>query len=395
PELWCSDGPHGVRAEVLWDAWKDAGWTNDSITAFPALTCLAATWNPEMSAIYGKAVGEEARYRKKDVLLGPGVNMLRTPLNGRNFEYMGEDPYLASVMVVPYIKGVQSNGVAACVKHFALNSEEINRHTVSVDVSDRALYEIYLPAFKAAVMDGGVWSIMSSYNLYRGRHVSQHPRLLKDILRGEWGFDGAVISDWGAVHNSPEAIEGGLDLEYGSWTNVLDDGSRNAFDNYYMAGPYLDRIMAGELDTKELDVKAANVLRLIMRTAMGKKNSYGVVGNDEHIRVARTIGTEGIVLLKNDNNILPLDVASGRKKIAVIGENAVKMMTSAGGSSKLKVKYEVAPLDGLRRSIGDKADIVFARGYVGQPSGHYMLDGKKYQLKDTRSAQELKDEALN
>ena len=151
PEVWCTDGPHGIRPEVLWDEWDQAGWTNDSCTAFPALTCLAATWNPAMSALYGQSIGEEARYREKDVLLGPGVNIYRTPLNGRNFEYMGEDPYLASRMVVPYVQEVQKNGVAACVKHFALNNQETRRLSVDVVVDDRALYEIYLPAFKAAV----------------------------------------------------------------------------------------------------------------------------------------------------------------------------------------------------------------------------------------------------
>lgn len=196
PEVWTSDGPHGVRAEVYWDEWNMAGWTNDSCTAFPALTCLAATWNPRMAALFGKSIGEEARYRNKNILLGPGVNIYRTPLNGRNFEYMGEDPYLASEMVVPYVKGVQSNGVAACVKHFALNNQEINRGHVNVIVDDRALREIYLPAFKAAVKQGGAWAIMGSYNRYKGQHCCHNEYLLKDILKGEWGFDGAVLSDW-------------------------------------------------------------------------------------------------------------------------------------------------------------------------------------------------------
>ena len=165
PENWMTDGPHGIRPEVLWDEWDQAGWTNDSCVAYPALTCLAATWNPDMSLLYGKSIGEEARYRNKNVLLGPGVNIYRTPLNGRNFEYMGEDPYLASRMVVPYVQGVQQNGVAACVKHYALNNQEINRHTTNVIVDDRALYEIYLPAFKAAVQEGKTWAIMGAYNL--------------------------------------------------------------------------------------------------------------------------------------------------------------------------------------------------------------------------------------
>lgn len=198
PEIWWSDGPHGVRAEINWNDWGYANWTNDSITAFPALTALAATWNPEMSALYGKNVGEEARYREKDVLLGPGVNIYRTPLNGRNFEYMGEDPYLAGEMVVPYIQELQKNGVAACVKHFALNNQEKWRGNINVKVSDRALYEIYLPAFKRAVQDGKAWSIMGAYNKIWDEHCCHNSRLLNDILRGEWGFDGVVVTDWGA-----------------------------------------------------------------------------------------------------------------------------------------------------------------------------------------------------
>lgn len=393
PELWCTDGPHGIRPEVFWDEWNQAGWTNDSCTAFPALTCLAATWNPEMAALYGKSIGEEARYREKDVLLGPGVNIYRTPLNGRNFEYMGEDPYLASVMVVPYIKGVQSNVVAACVKHYALNNQEQRRHTTDVDLSDRALYEIYLPAFKAAVTEGDSWSIMGSYNLYKGRHVCQNSRLLKDILRDEWGFDGAVISDWGAVHNTPQAIEGGLDLEFGSWTNGLSEGMKNAYDSYFMAYPYLKLIKEGKVDTKELDKKAANVLRLIFRTAMNPSKPFGSMNSPAHIAAARRIAGEGIVLLKNDGNLLPLDL-DGKKKIVVVGENAIKMMTVGGGSSSLKARREVTPLDGLKHRVGEDVDVVYVRGYVGDPV--MEQDGLKVQdLSDSRSADELLAEAVD
>ena len=205
PELWMSDGPHGVRMEINWNDWGHAKWTNDSITAFPALTALAATWNPEMSAAYGKAIGEEALYREKDVMLGPGVNIYRTPLNGRNFEYMGEDPYLAGVMVVPYIREMQKNGVAACVKHYALNNQETWRGHIDVQLSERALYEIYLPAFKAAVVEGGAWSIMGAYNKIAGTHACHNDRMLNRILKKDWGFDGAVISDWGGAHDTREA----------------------------------------------------------------------------------------------------------------------------------------------------------------------------------------------
>lgn len=391
-DIWCTDGPHGVRPDVLWDEWNQAGCTNDSCTAFPALTCLAATWNPEMAALYGKSIGEEARYRDKDVLLGPGVNIYRTPLNGRNFEYFGEDPYLTSTMVVPYIQGVQANGVAACVKHYALNNQETRRHTVDVNLSDRALYEIYLPAFKAAVTKGGAWAIMSSYNLHQGRHVSQNPRLLKQILRDEWGFDGVVISDWGAVHNTPQAIEGGLDLEYGSWTNGLSEGTRNAYDNYFLAFPYLKLIKEGKASMAELNTKAANVLRLIFRTSMNTAKPFGSLNSPEHIAAARQIAGEGIVLLKNEGNMLPLNL-KGKKKIAVVGENAIKMLTVGGGSSQLKVKKEVSPLEGLRERFGKDVEVVYARGYVGDPV--VKQDGLCMQdITDKHSEKDLHAEAI-
>ncbi len=313
PEVWATDGPHGIRPEVLWDEWDQAGWTNDSCIAYPALTCLAATWNPEMSHLYGKSIGEEARYRKKDILLGPGVNIYRTPLNGRNFEYMGEDPYLSATMVVPYIKGVQENGVAACVKHYALNNQEFNRHTTNVQLSDRALYEIYLPAFKAAVQEGGTWSIMGSYNLYQGQHACHNKRLLKDILRDEWGFDGVVVSDWGGVHNTEQAIHNGMDLEFGSWTNGLSAGTRNAYDNYYLAFPYLKLIKEGKVGTKELDEKVSNVLRLIFRTSMDPHKPFGSLGSPEHGQAGREIAEEGIVLLQNNGNVLPIDLNKAKK----------------------------------------------------------------------------------
>ena len=393
PEVWATDGPHGIRPEVLWDEWDQAGWTNDSCIAYPALTCLAATWNPEMSHLYGKGIGEEARYRKKDILLGPGVNIYRTPLNGRNFEYMGEDPYLSATMVVPYIKGVQENGVAACVKHYALNNQEFNRHTTNVQLSDRTLYEIYLPAFKAAVQEGGTWSIMGSYNLYQGQHACHNKRLLKDILRDEWGFDGVVVSDWGGVHNTEQAIHNGMDLEFGSWTNGLSAGTRNAYDNYFLAFPYLKLIKEGKVGTKELDEKVSNVLRLIFRTSMDPHKPFGSLGSPEHGQAGRKIGEEGIVLLQNNGNVLPIDLNKA-KKIAVIGENAIKMMTVGGGSSSLKVKYEISPLDGLKSRVGSQAEVVYARGYVGDPTGEYNGVKTGQDLKDNRSEDELLAEAL-
>lgn len=393
PEFWTTDGPHGIRPEVLWDEWNQAGWTNDSCVAFPALTCLAATWNPDMALLYGKSIGEEARYRKKDILLGPGVNIYRTPLNGRNFEYMGEDPYLASKMVVPYIKGVQSNGVAACVKHYALNNHEVNRHTTNAIVDDRALYEIYLPAFKAAVEDGGTWTIMGSYNLYKDQHACHNQYLLNDILKGEWGFDGVVVSDWGGAHDTEQAIANGLDMEFGSWTNGLSNGASNAYDNYYLAMPYLNMIKEGKVGTTELDDKVRRILRLAFRTNMDTRRPFGSLCSPEHIAAARNIGEEGIVLLKNDNAVLPINTEKVRK-IAVIGENALKMMTVGGGSSSLKAKYELSPLDGIKNRFGDKAEVIYARGYVGDPSGSYNGVVTGQNLADDRTADEILAEAV-
>ena len=393
PEFWMTDGPHGVRPEVLWDEWDQAGWTNDSCVAFPALTCLAATWNPEMSLLYGQSIGEEARYRNKTVLLGPGVNIYRTPLNGRNFEYMGEDPYLSAHMVVPYIQGVQQYGVAACVKHFALNNHEVNRHTTNVIVDDRALYEIYLPAFKAAVQEGKAWAIMGSYNLYKGQHCCHNQYLLNDILKGEWGFDGVVISDWGGAHDTDQAITNGLDMEFGSWTNGLSNGASNAYDNYYLAMPYLQRIQEGKVGTKELDDKVRRILRLAFRTTMNTSRPWGAILSPEHYEAARRIGEEGIVLLQNEGGLLPINLDKA-KKIAVIGENAIKMMTVGGGSSSLKVQREISPLDGIRQRVGNQVEVVYARGYVGDASGEYNGVVTGQNLKDDRTPDELIAEAV-
>lgn len=363
PENWASDGPHGVRAEIMWDEWYNADWANDSCVAFLALTCLAATWNPEMSAMYGKAIGEEARYRNKNILLGPGVNIYRTPLNGRNFEYMGEDPYLASIMVVPYIQEVQKNNVAACVKHFALNNQEIRRYSVNVNVDDRALYEIYLPAFKAAVEEGGAWAIMGAYNKYKGEHACHNQYLLNDILKGDWGFDGVVVSDWGGTHDTEQSIKNGLDMEFGSWTNGMNWNQRNAYSSYYLADPYLKLLKEGKVSDKELNEKARRVLRLVFRTNMAPNRKYGSFGTAEHGQVGRRIAEEGIVLLQNQNNLLPLN-ANELKNVLVVGENASKMMTIGGGSSSLKAKYEHSPLYGITNRLGDNVNVTYVQGYA-------------------------------
>ena len=389
PDLWTDDGPHGVRPDVLWDEWEQAGQTNDSCVAFPALTCLAATWNPCLSRAYGESLGEEALYRNKNVMLGPGININRTPLNGRNFEYMGEDPWLASRMVVPYVQGLQSKGVAACVKHYALNNDEEYRHQVNVIVSDRALREIYLPAFHAAVTEGGAWAIMGAYNLYKNQHNCHNEVLLNRILKQEWGFDGVVISDWGGTHNTLEAVKNGLDLEFGTWTDGLTMGATNAYDNYYMAQPYRQLINEGKLTTSELDEKVRRVLRLMMRTNMNRQRPYGSLCSEAHYQVARKVAQEGIVLLKNDRQVLPF---RPNARVLVVGENASKMMTVGGGSSSLKAQHEISPLQGLRERLADKVD--YARGYVGDTTGAYNGVTTGQDLADKRSASELIAEAV-
>lgn len=370
PDLWMSDGPHGVRAEINWNDWGYSGRTNDSITAFPALTALAATWNPNLSFAYGNALGEEALYREKDVMLGPGVNIYRTPLNGRNFEYMGEDPYLASVLVVPYIKGMQQNGVAASVKHFALNNQELWRGHIDVSLSDRALHEIYLPAFKSAVIDGDSWTIMGAYNKIRGQHACHNEMLLNKILKGDWGYKGVVVTDWGGAHDTREAALYGLDLEMGSYTNGLTSESEFTTDDYYLADPYIAMLKKGEVPMETIDDKVRRMLRLNFLTAMKRNKPLGSVATDEHYAVAEEIGNEGIVLLKNapvgkkGPRLLPLN--PDVKSILVVGDNATRDLMKGGGSSELKVKDNVTPLEGLRAVYGDK--VKYAQGYrAGKP----------------------------
>ena len=415
PDLWTDDGPHGVRPDVLWDEWVQAGQTNDSCVAFPALTCLAATWNPAMARLYGESLGEEALYRNKSVMLGPGVNIYRTPLGGRNFEYMGEDPWLASRMVVPYIKGLQSKGVAACVKHYALNNDEEYRHQVNVIISDRALHEIYLPAFKAAVQEAEAWSIMGAYNLYKDQHNCHNDIMLNKILKQDWGFDGVVISDWGGCHDTDEAVKNGLDLEFGTWTDGLTMGKTNAYDSYYLADAYKQGIREGKYTTKELDDKVRRLLRLYYRTTMKRDKPFGFLCSDSHYQAALEIAQQGIVLLKNDKikklknekvaaPLLPIDVTK-TKRILVVGENAIKMMTVGGGSSSLKVQREILPLDGIASYLHQKGNhnsqlstlnsqLDYARGYVGDTIQSYNGVTVGRSLYETRSQAELTAEAV-
>lgn len=393
PDFWTDDGPHGVRAEVIWDEWKQAGQTNDSVVAFPALTCLAATWNPDMAAIYGNNLAEEALYRNKNMMLGPGVNIYRTPLGGRNFEYIGEDPYLASRMVVPYIKNLQAHGVSACVKHFVLNDNESDRHNTNVIVSDRALHEIYLPAFKAAVVEAKTWGLMGAYNLYKNIHNCYNHYLINDLVKGKWHYDGVVVSDWGGTHETEGAITGGLDMEFGSHTDGLAVNTPNAYEKYYLAKAYRDGIVKEKYTEKELNDKVRRILRLFFRTNMNRHKPYGFLCSEAHYAAARKIADDGIVLLKNKDNLLPIN-PNKVKKLLIVGENAIKMMTVGGGSSALKVQHEVLPLKGLKARLDNRVQIDYARGYVGSTviSQDGLTAGK--ELQDDRTPETLINEAV-
>ncbi len=385
-QLSMSDGPHGVRAEVDWNSWNTAKWTNDSIVAFPSLTCLAATWNRELSRIYGNAVSEEFAFRDKNVLLGPGTTICRVPLNGRSFEYMGEDPYLAGEMAVPYIQAAQKNGVACCLKHFALNNQEIDRFTANIHVGERALREIYLPAFKKCVQEAGLWSIMGSYPIWNGQHLCHNDSLLNKILKKEWGFDGCVISDWGGTHDTWEAAMNGLDIEMGTDTNGKTEDKSAGYNHYRLADPFEKLINEGKIPMDILNEKAARVLRLIFRTSMNKNRAIGSQCSDEHYEACRKIGEEGIVLLKNQNGILPLQ-DSKFNKILVVGDNATRNMSEGGGSSELKTKFDISPLEGLKKIYGNK--IEYAQGYY---AGRPLYDAIDPIDNDKQAA--LKSEAL-
>ncbi len=362
PEIWAADGPQGVREELMWDSWDTAGHTNDSCTAYPALMSLAATWNRDLAYRYGRSIGEEFRYRGKDIALTPGINIYRHPMCGRNFEYMGEDPLLAGILASEAVKGIQSNGVAACVKHFALNNQETDRHQVNVIVSDRALHEIYLPAFKKAVIEGGAWAVMGAYNRYKGQFAC-HNEYLNKILKEDWQFDGVFISDWGGTEDTEQAVRNGLDMEFGTYTDGLSSGEANAYDHYYLARPYLQAIKEGRFTTRELDDKARRVLRLCFRTNMNRQRPFGSLNSPQHAADAQAIQEEGIVLLKNEGALLPLEPAQ-YGKILVVGENADFMLTKWGGSSNVKARYEMMPIDAIRNRVGSRATVEYRKGYT-------------------------------
>ena len=388
-QLNMDDGPHGVREELEWNTWSPAKWTNDYIVAFPSLTCLAATWNRDISTAYGNAVSEEFAFRGKDIMLGPGVNIQRTPLNGRAVEYMGEDPFLAGEIVVPYIKAAQANGIACCLKHFVLNDQETDRFGVNVNVSDRAMREIYLRPFQKAVEQAHVYTIMGSYNKWKGVHCCHNDELLNGILKKEWNWDGALVSDWGGTTNTMEAALGGLDIEMGTYTDGKLKESEFGYENYYLANPFEKLIEDGTVPMSVLDEKASRVLRTIFRTAMNPKKVIGNQCSEAHYDVCRQIGEEGIVLLKNEKNILPLDPSKWTKyhNVLVVGENATRSLTQGGGSSELKTLRDISPLDALKKQYEQMVD--YAQGYY---SGRVMYDHVD-RIDPTKQA-ELKAQAL-
>lgn len=354
PRRWMSDGPHGVREDVGPDTWQPAGHTDDFSTAMPSGICLAATWNPQLGYSEGEAIGQEARQRGKDIMLGPGVNILRTPLCGRNFEYLGEDPFLTAHLAVGYIRGEQSQDISSCVKHFALNNQEYQRDSINVEVDERALREIYLPAFKAAVQDGGVWSVMGAYNQFRGQHCCENDYLLNQILKEEWGFKGLVMSDWAGAHDTRECALNGLDLEM---------GTDKPYNRFYLAQPYLDGLTNGVYPMAGLDEKVRRNLRVMIAThVLDADRKPGSINTAAHQAIARRVAEEGIVLLKNDRQALPLD-ATNIKTIAVIGENATRLHSHGGDSSGLKAFYEITPLQGLVSRAGKSVNIIYSEGY--------------------------------
>ena len=353
PELTCDDGPLGVREEIKRFDWNSANWTTDSATFFPNGSAIAATWNPAMANEYGVVIGQEANARKKDVMLSPAFNICRTPLNGRTYEYYSEDPYLNGRLAVQAVKGIQSQDVAACIKHFAANNQEVNRNTINEEIDERALREIYLPAFKAAIQEGNAYTIMSAYNKVNGYWCSENDFLLNKVLKKEWGFKGAVISDWGGVHHTIEAANNGLDIEM---------GSSGPYDQWYFANPLLAAVKTGQVSEKTIDDKVRRILWVMYHTSMSANHPKGSIATPAHDKAAYDIASESIVLLKNDAHLLPLKT-NNIKSIAVIGDNAIRTFALGGYGAGVKAKYEVTALAGIRSRFGQTADIKFAQGY--------------------------------
>ena len=356
PELKMADGPLGVREEISRDSWAPAGLTNDFATYYPAAGALAATFNEEMAYTFGNSVGQELRARGKDMLLSPAINIVRTPLGGRTYEYMTEDPFLNKKMAVPMVVGLQDNDVMACVKHFAANNQETNRDFVDVQIDVRALREIYLPAFEASVKEGKTYSIMGAYNKFRGEYLCENDYMLNKILRDEWGFKGVVVSDWAAVHSTVKSLKSGLDIEM---------GTQKPFNEFFLADKLIAAAKNKEISEAEIDIHVKRILRTLFQVkAMGgKERVKGSLATEAHYQDAYKIAAEAVVLLKNENNALPLKL-DGVKSIAVIGNNATKKNALGGFGAGVKTKREVTPLEGLKKRLPSSVKINYAEGYL-------------------------------
>lgn len=356
PELKMADGPLGVREEISRDNWSPAGLTNDFATYYPAGGGLAATWNVEMAHKFGTSLGEELRARDKDMLLSPAINIVRTPLGGRTYEYMSEDPFLNKKIAVPLIVGLQENDVMACVKHYAANNQETNRDFVDVQIDERTLREIYLPAFEASVKEGKAYSIMGAYNKFRGEYLCENDYMLNKILRDEWGFKGVVVSDWAAVHSTGKALKNGLDIEM---------GTPKPFNEFFLADKLIAAVKSGEVSETEINLHVKRILRTLFQVKAidGKNRAKGSIATEAHYQDAYKIAAEAIVLLKNENNALPLKL-EGVKSVAVIGNNAIKKNALGGFGAGVKTKREVTPLEGLQNRLPSSIKINYAEGYL-------------------------------
>ncbi|SFU39865.1 beta-glucosidase [Clostridium sp. DSM 8431] len=354
PALKMSDGPMGVRHEFPDASWVPVGNSDDYVTYMPCIAALAATWNTELAYDAGDVIGSEARARGKDMILGPGINIVRSPLCGRNFEYMSEDPFLAGKMAVSYIRGVQEkNDVSACVKHFAVNSQETERLEYEAIIDERTLREIYFPAFEAAVKEGNTYSVMTAYNKIFGYYCSHNKELIKGVLEDEWGFEGITVSDWGAVRGTVEAANAGLDIEM----NV-----RFNFDEYFFANPLIEAVKEGKVKETEIDEKVRRILKFMYKiNIFSEGREAGEYNTPDHRQKALNIARESIVLLKN-NKILPFN-KNKIKKIAVIGENANVAHSNGGGSAEIKALYEVTPLLGIKMALGGNTEVKYYKGY--------------------------------
>ena len=344
-----ADGPFGIREEMEPHSWNSAHLTTDSATFFPTGSALAATWSTEWAYAYGRAMSREARLRGKDMILGPAINIQRIPTGGRTYEYLSEDPLLSGMLAVAYTRGSQDDGTAVCLKHYALNNQEDYRGFVDVRISDRAMHEIYLRPFEMAVREADAWGVMAAYNKVNGRWCSENEHLLTTVLRQQWGFPGMVISDWGGVHSTVDAVTSGMNVEM--------PGSR------YMGQALLDSVKAGKVREAVIDQRVREILRVRMAVKpISKEEANRIpVGNAEEMAVALEVARRSIVLLKNEK-LLPIN-PKRVKHIAVIGENAVTTMALGGVGAGVKTRREITPLEGLRTALGNNMKITYAPGY--------------------------------